>query len=143
MQINSTSGKLQFVCAYAPTLSAADATKDNFYDSLSAAVQNIPANNPLYILGDFNARVGSDHHAWPTCLVKFGIGKLNDNGQCLLEFLYLNGLSVTNTFFDTKPQHKVSWRHPRSKHWHQLDLVLILRRHLNSVKMTRSYHGAD
>ena len=35
-------------------------------------------------------------------------------------------LCITNSF-PTKPQHKVSWRHPRSKLWHQLDLILVRR----------------
>ena len=43
----------------------------------------------------------------------------------------------------TKPQHKVSWRHPRSKHWHQLDLVLTRCTNLGNVKLTRSYQSAD
>ena len=43
----------------------------------------------------------------------------------------------------TKPQHKVSWRHPRSKQWHQLDLVLTRCTNLGNVKLTRSYQSAD
>ena len=43
----------------------------------------------------------------------------------------------------TKPQHKVSWRHLRSKHWHQLDLVLTRCTNLEKVKLTRSYQSAD
>ena len=43
----------------------------------------------------------------------------------------------------TKPQHKVSWRHPRSKHWHQLDLVLTRCTNLGNVKLIHSYQSAD
>ncbi|PFX21557.1 hypothetical protein AWC38_SpisGene13952 [Stylophora pistillata] len=43
----------------------------------------------------------------------------------------------------TKPQHKVSWRHLRSKHWHQLDLILVRRTTIKNVLHTRSYHSAD
>ena len=39
--------------------------------------------------------------------------------------------------------HKVSWRHPRSKHWHQLDLILFRCAALKNVLHTRSYHSAD
>nr|XP_054771645.1 uncharacterized protein LOC129279571 [Lytechinus pictus] len=46
-------------------------------------------------------------------------------------------------FFSTKSCHKVSWRHPRSHHWHQLDLVITQNSSLNSVQVTRSYHSAD
>ena len=92
---------------------------------------------------DFNARVGADHSFCPTCLGYFGIGNMNENGQCLLELCCHHSLSITNTFVMTKPQHKVSWRHPRSKHWHQLDLVLTPRTNFGNVKLTRSYQSAD
>ncbi|XP_047485900.1 uncharacterized protein LOC125036983 [Penaeus chinensis] len=68
---------------------------------------------------------------------------MNDNGQRLLELCTYHNLCVTNSFFRTKPQHKVSWRHPRSKHWHQLDLILVRRAALKNVLHTRSYHSAD
>ncbi|XP_063585836.1 uncharacterized protein LOC134763209 [Penaeus indicus] len=37
----------------------------------------------------------------------------------------------------------MSWRHPRSHHWHQLDFVATRRSLLNQVLVTRSYHSAD
>lgn len=37
----------------------------------------------------------------------------------------------------------VSWRHPRSHHWHQLDLVITRRVDLSTILHTRSYHCAD
>ncbi len=97
----------------------------------------------LYLLGDFNARVGADHESWPTCLGLHGRGKINENGQRLLEMCCLHGLCVTNTFFKCKDIHQVSWRHPRSCHWHQLDLILTRRVELGSILLTRSYHSAD
>ena len=50
---------------------------------------------------------------------------------------------VTNSFFQTKPQHRVSWCHPRPKHWHQLDMILIRRSNIKLVQITRTYHSAD
>lgn len=38
---------------------------------------------------------------------------------------------------------KVSWMHPRSKHWHQLDLALTRRRDLRETLHTRTFHSAD
>ena len=112
------------VSAYAPTLTSASELKDRFYDDLSAAISKVPLQDPLFILTEFHARVGAEHSSWPTCLGHFGIGNMNKNGQRLLELFCHHSLSITNTFFMTKPQHKVSWRHPRFKHWHQLDLFL-------------------
>ena len=143
MQLNTTAGLVTLISAYAPTLTSTEEAKDMFYDELSTVVGGIPASTSIYILGDFNARVGSDHDSWMTCLGHFGVGKMNNNGQRMLEFCCHHDLCITNTFFNTKPQHKVSWRHPRSKHWHQLDLVLARRSEFPSVKLTRTYHSAD
>lgn len=52
-------------------------------------------------------------------------------------------LAVTNTFFKHKGQHKVAWYHPRSKHWHQLDMILTRKSDLNSIKNTYSTPSAD
>jgi hypothetical protein len=35
----------------------------------------------LFFLGDFNARTGADHNSWPRSIGRFGVGKLNENGQ--------------------------------------------------------------
>ena len=82
-----------------------------------------------FILGDFIVRVGSAHDSWAPCLGHFGCDKMNSNGQRLLEFCHKQNLCITNSFFKTKPQHKVSWRQRRSKNWHQLYLILV-RRHI-------------
>lgn len=143
MRLNTTTCPITLVSVYAPTNMATPEVKDEFYESLCATLQKLPPKDQVILLGDFNARVGSDYEAWPSCLGKFNVGKVNENGQRLLEFCSQFQLCVANSFFQTKPQHKVSWRHPRSKHWHQLDLVLVRRTSLNSIKMVRSYHSAD
>ena len=97
----------------------------------------------MVILGDFNAHIGSDNKVWPNCLGHFGVGKSNDNGQQLLTHCSYHEFCITNTFFSTKPHHRVSWRHPRSKHWHQLDLILMRQTHLKNFLVTRTYHSAD
>ena len=143
LRLSTSSGPVTILSVYAPTLSAAPEDKDQFYQALEEAISKIPRTDVLYLLGDFNARVGADREAWPSCIGAYGRGKMNDNGQRLLELCCFHGLCVTNTFFPCKEIHQVSWRHPRSRHWHQLDLVLTRRRDLASVLLTRTYHSAD
>ena len=143
LNLHSSEGPVHILNVYAPTLVASPDTKDKFYDELNAAIKQIPQQEQLFVLGDFNARVGADRTSWPSCLGKHGIGKMNENGQRLLETCSFHNLCVTNTFFNTKLHHRVSWMHPRTKHWHQLDLILTRRTSLNNVKVTRSYHSAD
>ena len=143
LRLHTSEGPVTLVSAYAPTLTSTAEAKDEFYININSVVKSIPPKEHVIILGDFNARVGADHDSWPSCLGHFGIGKCNDNGQRLLEFCSYNNLCVTNSFFQTKPQHKVSWCHPRSQHWHQLDMTLIRRSNIQLVQITRTYHSAD
>ena len=66
-------------------------------------LSKLPKRGQLVILGDLNARVGTDHDSWATCLGHFGFGKIKSNGQRLLEFCHKQNLCVTSSFFKTKP----------------------------------------
>lgn len=77
--------------AYALT-SLAEA-KDKIYDILAILIREIPQHEPIFLLGDSNARVGKDHSSCFTCLGQFG--KRNGNGQRLLEFCCYHVLCIT------------------------------------------------
>ena len=143
VRLHTPSGFTNILCIYAPTLTSSDDTKDAFYEQLDEKIKNVPPSEELYLLGDFNARVGADQESWPRCIGHFGIGKQNENGQRLLELCSYYDLCITNTFFSTKSHHRASWKHPRSHHWHQLDLIITRRSSLNNVLITRTYHSAD
>ena len=143
MRLNTSQGPANIICAYAPTNCSEEEPKDIFYEQLDSVIKNIPTKEQIILLGDFNARVGADYESWDICLGKHGTGKMNGNGQRLLEFCTLHKLCVTNTFFGTKPHHQVSWRHPRSKLWHQLDLVITRKENMRNIKLTRVFHSAD
>ena len=85
LRMETSIGFANFLSVYAPTLMFSQEVKDKFYETLEEKVSQIPRYESLYLLGDFNARVGSDWQAWLTCLGYFGVGKLNENGQRLLE----------------------------------------------------------
>ena len=85
------------------------------------------------LLGDFSARVASDHDSWSSCLDPHGIGSINENEQWLLELCALNELRINNSFSQSKAQQQGWWRHPRSKHWHQLDLIITRPCHLQNM----------
>lgn len=102
LKLSTKVGTATVISAYAPTLQASDDTKDQFYDSLIQVMSRIPISEKVYLLGDFNARVGADHATWPMCLGMYGVGKINENGQRLLEFCAQFQLCITSTFFSSK-----------------------------------------
>lgn len=141
--LSTSWGPLNILNIYAPTLCSSAEVKDEFYEELETTIREIPATEHQFLLRDFNTQVEADHDSWSCGIGHFGIGKLNENGQRLLELCSYHGLCVTNTFFSTKSNCRVSWHHHRSHHWHQLDLVITQSPLLNCVLCTCSYHSAD
>jgi len=93
------------ISVYAPTMTYSDDIKDKFYVELSTLITAIPRADKIFVLGDFNARVGVDHHTWNGIIGKQGIGKCNSNGLLLLKMCAAYDLSITNTMFRL-PKHK-------------------------------------
>ncbi|VDN14605.1 unnamed protein product [Dibothriocephalus latus] len=67
--------------APSPSMTSSDETKNKFYEDLHALLATVPKADKLIVLGDLNARVGSDHLAWRGVLCPHG---LNDSGLLLL-----------------------------------------------------------
>jgi len=67
---------LTIVNVYAPTMTYPDEEKEAFYQELATIVSRVSPQHKLLIVGDFNARVGSDCEI----IGKFGKGKKNHNG---------------------------------------------------------------
>ena len=128
---------------YSPTLLADPAVKDKFYSDLRSLVQSSPADDKVIILGDFNARVGRDSEAWKGALGKHGVGNCNDSGRLLLEFCTEQQFVITNSIFQQKDSLKTTWMHPRSKHWHLIDYILVRQRDLKDVLHTRVMPSAE
>ena len=132
-----------FVSVYSPTLDSSDGVKDRFYDTLYSTLRRILQDDKIILLGDFNSRVGRNHDIWHGVIGHHGVGNMNSSCLRLLSLCSELGLAITNTFFQLRDMHKTSWMHPRSKHWHLIDYVIVRRRDLNEVQITRAMHGAE
>ncbi|KAK3796183.1 hypothetical protein RRG08_058203, partial [Elysia crispata] len=84
-QGSTVSARADILSAYAPTLCSTAEEKDHFYQALEKVIHRVPNTERLYLLGDFNGRLGADHQAWPIYLRSFGCGTINKNGLRLLE----------------------------------------------------------
>ncbi|BHF57806.1 hypothetical protein SprV_0100075200 [Sparganum proliferum] len=131
------------ISAYAPPMTSPDAARDKFYEDLHALLTTVSKADKLIVLGDFNARVGTDHTAWRGVLGPHGLRGSNDNGLLLLRTCAEHRLILTNTFFCLPEREKATWRHPRSRQWHLLDYVLVRRRDQRDVLVTKAIAGAD
>ena len=102
--------------AYAPTSNAEVAEVEWFYEDLQDLLELTPKKDVLFIIGDWNAKVGSQET--PGVPGKFGLGIRNETRQRLIEFCQENALVIANTHFQ---QHKrtlhmdiTRWSTPKS-----------------------------
>ena len=86
---------------YAPTSNAEEAEVEWFYEDLQDLLQLTPKKDVLFIIGDWNAKVGSQETLGITG--KFGLGVQNEASQKLTELCKENVLVIANTLFQ---QHK-------------------------------------
>ena len=102
----------------------------------------MPRRDKLFLLGDFNARVGRDYTSWCKVIGPHGVGRENSNGTMLLSTCTQYNLVITNTIFQQSNKYKTTWMHPCSHHWHLLDYVIV-RRDLRDVRQTRVMRGSS
>ena len=82
---------------YALTSNAEEAEVEQFYEDLLDFLELTPTKDVLFIIGDWNAKVGSQET--PGVTGKFGLGVQNEAGQRLIEFCQENALVIANTLF--------------------------------------------
>ena len=83
--------------AYAPTSDSEEAEVEQFYEDLQDLLELTPQKDVLFIIGDWNAKVGSQETHGGTD--KFGLGIQNEKGQRLIEFCQENAQVIANTLF--------------------------------------------
>ena len=96
--------------AYAPTSNAEESEVEWFYEDLQDLLELTPKKDVLFIIGDWNAKVGSQET--PGVTGKFGLGVRNEAGQRLLEFCQENALVIANTLFKQYKRRLYTWTSP-------------------------------
>ena len=92
---------------YAPTSNAEEAEVEWFYEDLQDLVELTPKIDVLFIIGDWNAKVGSQET--PGVTGKFGLGMQNEARQRLIEFCQENVPVIANTLFQQHKRRLYTW----------------------------------
>ena len=100
------------VCA--PTSNAEEADVERFYEDLQDLLELTPPKDILFIIGDWNAKVGSQETLGVTR--KFGLGMQNEARQRLIEFCQENTLVIANTLFQQHKRRLNTWTSPDGQH---------------------------
>ena len=92
---------IMVIQVYFPTSNAEEAEVERFYEDLQDLLELTPKKSVFFIIGDWNAKVGSQEI--PGVTGKFGLGVQNEAGQSLIEFCQKKAMVIANTLFQ---QHK-------------------------------------
>ena len=101
----TSSRYLSLISAYAPTAKAPPGIRAKFVDDFQGALNSLPSDDIVIVLGDFNARVGkreTEDDVWKEVRGLHGIGTCNEAGEQLLELCVANNLTIMNTWFQKK-----------------------------------------
>ena len=99
---------------YAPTTNAKEAEVEQFDEDLQDLLELTPPKYILFIIGDWNAKVGSQET--PGVTGKFALGVQNEAGQRLTEFCQENTLVIANTLFQQHKRRLYTWTSPDGQH---------------------------
>ena len=95
---------------YAPTSNTEEAEVERFYKDLQDLIELTPTTDVLFVIGAWNAKVGSQET--PGVTGKFGLGIWNEAGQRLIEFCQENTLVIANTLFQQPKRRFYTWTSP-------------------------------
>ena len=98
---------ITFIEVYAPTSNIEETVVEWFYEDLQDLLELTPKKDVLFIIGDWNAKVGSQET--PAVTGKFGVGIRNEAGQRLIEFCQENALVIANTLFQQHKRRLYTW----------------------------------
>ena len=132
---------IMVIQACARTSNAEEAEVERFYEDLQDLLELTPKRDVLFIIGDWNAKVGSQET--PRVTGKFGLGIQNEAGQKLIEFCQENALVIANTLFQQHKRRLYTWTSPDGQQRNQIDYILCSQRWRNSIKSVKTRPGAN
>ena len=103
---------------YAPTSNAEEAEVERFYEDLQDLLALTPKKDVLFIIGNWNEKLGSQET--PGVTFKFGLGVQNKAGQRLIGFWQENALVIANTLFQQHKRRLYTWISPDGQYQSQI-----------------------
>ena len=105
------------------------------YEDLQDLLELTPQKDVFFIIGDWNAKVGSQETRGVTG--KFGLGIRNEAGQRLIELCQENALVIANTFFQQHKRRLCTWTSLDGQHQNQIYYILCSQRRRSYIQSTK------
>ncbi|KAL3877277.1 hypothetical protein ACJMK2_035009 [Sinanodonta woodiana] len=99
---------IDIIQCYAPTNDSEEEEKDDFYDRLLTIIQDRPQRNIIIVMGDFNAKIGSDNRGYEEIMGQHGLGEINDNGERFANLCATSNLVIGGSVFSHRRIHKAT-----------------------------------
>ena len=130
---------IRVIQVYAQTSNVEEAEVEWFYGDLQDLLELTPPKHVLFIIGDWNAKVGSQETPEVTC--KIGLGMQNEAGQRLIEFCKENALVIANILFQQHKRRLYTWTSPDGQYQNQIDYILCSQRWRNFIPSAKTRPG--
>ena len=101
---------------------AEEAEVEQFYEDVQDLLELTPQKDTLFIIGDWNAKIGSIEI--PGVRGKFDLGVQNEAGQRLTELCQENALVIANTLFEQHKRRLYAWTSTDGQYQNQIDYIL-------------------
>jgi len=141
IKLNGKPFNISIIQAYAPTADCNEDAISDFYEDLEKAYKQCKSDDIIYVMGDFNAKVGDKRIG--NTVGPFGLGNKNDRGDNLVTWCQSHNLVITNTWFENHPRKIWTWRSPGDRTKNQIDYIMVPHRFRNSVISSKAFPGAD
>ena len=127
---------IMVIQVYAPTSNTEEAEVEWFYEDLQDLLELTPKKDVLFIIGDWNAKVGSQET--PAVIGEFGLRVQNEARQRLIEFCQENSLVIANTLFQQHKRRLYTSTSPDGRYQNQIDYILCSQRWRSSMQSGKS-----
>ena len=129
--------KLNIIQCYAPTNDKDEETKEDFYNKLQTLCDKLKEKDMTILMGDLNAKIGSDNSGYEEVMGRQGLGKMNENGEMLADFCAFNNMIIGGSVFPHRRIHKATWVSPDHRTENQIDHICIGRKFRRSMQDVR------
>ena len=131
---------IMVIQVYALTSNVEEVEVEQFYEDLQDHLELTPKKDVLFIIWDWNAKVGNQET--PGIIGKFGLGVQNESGQRLIEFCQEKALVIANTLFQQHKRRLYTWISPDGQHRNQIDYILCSQRWRSFTHSAKTRPGA-
>ena len=134
---------MDLIQCYAPTNDSDDQDKEEFYSRLLTIIQDRPERNVIIVMGDFNAKIGSDNRGYEEIMGQQGLGEMNTMGNLFADLCATSDLVIGGSYFQHRRIHKATWVSPDLQTENQIDHMCIGKRFRRILQDVRVKRGAD